>query len=579
MPIVDHNGNELSKYDVGALQNMIHGSLMNHREVLLDLGYQWHWKGWGENEKRSKEWKSYYTNLSDVCVPFINGLADKIKGYVEGNENLTPEQVIDKVFCDLSTEIMNHWEPQKRAAHKRFIEFATSPTNWACPVIREATGQTQGNTRVDECEQDFNYSTQSFAFSTKPMKQIYEINDFDPGYDSDKSLNKARTKGSTTFDINIDELKAKVDRMKTVPGHENDPEFKADNRKYEKVEKEKTAFDAGIKTSRVCAVNLQKKEHVSFGDLYTALRSLHYQVNGKGERSGKLRGVGVTFSKEKGVSTTTTPMVVYKTLQKIADHMNELKAEPNVALRKTRAVELASFAYQTLLSAHIFSDGNGRTCRLFADTILQTFHLPPHTPPSIHEITAIPASTLGSSPLDYKSGAKCLMYGIQKSNDIVGYEPKKKAEGRQKQIHIITNDTKAYLRVLRDRAQSVRGFFSDSPQYMAFLISLQNVESTVSKILESRKNPGHNEDLAQEAFSNAVRQMKVCAKEYKEYKNQQLNPESGSKKKMNWNDREKIALMDDVLSKRSKPFAKVSTAPKKKTIKNMENNLNNNILS
>ena len=60
----------------------------------------------------------------------------------------------------------------------------------------------------------------------------------------------------------------------------------------------------------------------------------------------------------------------------------------------------------------------------------------------------------------------------------------------------------------------------------------------------------------------------------------EMNPAPGSNnKKMNWNDREKVALMNDILSKRSKPFARVSTSPRKKVVRKMENNLNNIILA
>ena len=110
---------------------------------------------------------------------------------------------------------------------------------------------------------------------------------------------------------------------------------------------------------------------------------------------------------------------------------------------------------------------------------------------------------------------------------------------------------------------------------MAFLMSLQDTQNTVDAILKSRKNnPNHDEDQAQRAFEHAVREMKKCAKAYNNYKlaDHELNPAPGSgKKKMNWNDREKVQLMNDILSNRNRQFRRVRTnAAEKKDVKKKE---------
>lgn len=575
MPVLDYNNNRLGENDYKALESMIKGSLQNHKEVLLDLGDEWRGKGWRQNDPRSLNWKAYFDKLSEVCDSVIEALPAKMQSYMDGDENLTPEQVIDRVFSDFSHEIIRNWyanDPRYADAHKRFVDVATSPENWDDPVISEEVGL-RPNNRVQSSEAIYNYSTGRFAFSTKPMRQIYEIGDYDAEHDSVKSLSKARSGGSTTLNISAKQLEDKLNRIKN--SNPNDYKKNPEYRQTNKALKAHKALEAGEDLSRKCSVRLQRKDHVSFSDLYNTLMLLHKQVDPSSDRSGKLRGTGVSFGREQGVSTTAAPIIVYKTLQQVADRMNEVKQETNRALQKTKAVELASFAYQTLLSAHVFGDANGRSCRMFADTILQTFHLPPHTPVSMSELTSLPIATLGSARLDYKDGAKCFMHSIQKSNDIIGHEPKKQFEGREKQICIITEETSIYLRVLRDRAQSIRGLFNDSPQYMAFLMSLQDTQNTVDAILKSRKNnPNHDEDQAQRAFEHAVREMKKCAKAYNNYKlaDHELNPAPGSgKKKMNWNDREKVQLMNDILSNRNRQFRRVRTnAAEKKDVKKKE---------
>ena len=573
MPILDRNNNKLSPEDRKALEFMIRGSLINHREVVLDVGDEWRQQGLAANDPRAVRWKAYYDNISKVILSAIKGLGEKIQSYAEGDENLTPEQVIDRVFSDMSREITQKWysnDPKYAAAHERFVEVATKDTEWNDPVISQAVGL-KPRDRVHGSKVIYGYSTQEFAFSTKPMKEIYEIADFDAEHDDVKPLSKARSKGSTTLTISADQLQAKLDRIE-----KKDAKF-ASNPEYKKASTALSAhkaLDKGEELSRRLSVKLQQKDHVSFSDLYIYLVSLHKQINPKSDRSGKLRGVGVTYGRDEGVSTTRAPIITYMALQQIADRMNEVKQEPNRALQKTKAVELAAFAYQTLLSAHVFDDANGRTCRMFADTILQTFHLPPHAPQSLSEMTSLSIATLGSCELDFKSGAKCFMHGIQKSNQIIGYGPKEQFEGREKPICLITGETKAYLRALQNHAQSIRGVFSDSPQYKAFLMSLQGLEQTVDAIMRSRKDPNHNEDLAQQAFEKAVREMKRCAQAYKDYKlaDHAYNPEPGSgKKKMNSNDREKMQLMNDILSNRNRQFRRVkANTNKKETVKKLE---------
>ena len=112
------------------------------------------------------------------------------------------------------------------------------------------------------------------------------------------------------------------------------------------------------------------------------------------------------------------PVNVYKTLSQIADGINQIKKVEDPALRKTRAIQLAAFSYQMLVSEHVFADANGRTGRLFADTILQTFGLPPHTP--VKDKVKL-VHTMGE-PMDFNAGADTFFEGIRKSDRILREE-------------------------------------------------------------------------------------------------------------------------------------------------------------
>ena len=119
-----------------------------------------------------------------------------------------------------------------------------------------------------------------------------------------------------------------------------------------------------------------------------------------------------------GVGSFTASKTAYKTLSKIADTMNTIKQTKDPALRKTQAVQLAAFANSMLISEHLFGDGNGRTCRLFADTILQSFGLPPHTP---NEKMMNVAKTMGKE-MDFNKATNLFMSGIKKSDELLKQE-------------------------------------------------------------------------------------------------------------------------------------------------------------
>ncbi|WP_142848448.1 Fic family protein [Telmatospirillum sp. J64-1] len=67
----------------------------------------------------------------------------------------------------------------------------------------------------------------------------------------------------------------------------------------------------------------------------------------------------------------------YLTPERIPLFMDDFMTWLNDKMGQTDPIELAALAYQKLVSIHPFSDGNGRTCRLVADIILQRNNLPP----------------------------------------------------------------------------------------------------------------------------------------------------------------------------------------------------------
>ena len=141
---------------------------------------------------------------------------------------------------------------------------------------------------------------------------------------------------------------------------------------------------AGIASKH--AQKLKSKSAITFSDLMLAYMEINAGVGdqaSKGEKSndGKLKAqsAGTSSGSIVGPSGDTISADLFLMFNFAAKTMNEIKAiqetQPNVA--KSRAVKLAGIVNSMTVSAHTFVNGNGRTCRLLADVILESVELPP----------------------------------------------------------------------------------------------------------------------------------------------------------------------------------------------------------
>ena len=114
------------------------------------------------------------------------------------------------------------------------------------------------------------------------------------------------------------------------------------------------------------------------------------------------------------------------------------------------------------VSEHVFGDGNGRTCRFFADTILQTFGLPPHIPlPEIREL----GKTIGTEPIDFNKGTEIFMSGIRQSDLVL--------KGEEEHLKSLPGEKDRIDGQVRNLEASVRGIARDAKEKLIALESMQ----------------------------------------------------------------------------------------------------------
>lgn len=180
-----------------------------------------------------------------------------------------------------------------------------------------------------------------------------------------------------------------------------------------KRERSMQQFRDGAAVAREGAAAMKEDpDNISFSSLMDLFSGINTQVRGGVDDAGKLRGKKVSVGRLAPPTAAALPEDAYRTFAMIAEKMKEIKANPDPKLAKTQAIHLAAFAYQMTISEHMFADGNGRTCRLFADSILQTFGLPPSTP--VKELSKVGAN-IGDT-MDFQAGANAILSGVQRSD-------------------------------------------------------------------------------------------------------------------------------------------------------------------
>ncbi len=233
-------------------------------------------------------------------------------------------------------------------------------------------------------------SMSGFQLPTQAAEGIGDIGEYDPS-DAMEELTEGRMGNSASL----------------AASQATTPEAQA------KREQSIQQFNDGTAVARRGAAAMKEDPNsISFSTLMDLFSSINTQVRGGADDAGKLRGQKVTVGQLTPPRAAALPEDAYRTFSVIADKMREIHANPDKKLAKTQAIHLAAFAYQMTISEHMFADGNGRTCRLFADSILQSFGLPPSTP--VKELGEVGANI--GSDMDFQAGAAAVMAGVRLSD-------------------------------------------------------------------------------------------------------------------------------------------------------------------
>ena len=528
MPIIDQNGKRIKEEDIGFLNEMLKGSLENHIYHLTE---------WQKTAASRAEDPAFYDRILQHFRNGVDQLPEKINAAKEGNRKIKVQDLIKDVYSGISRAIVEQLRQEDvnqlgiSMAVDSFLNYEAS--EWGDGTLAgEYPNKQELKIETKDTDEGYTRTESTFRFATEPMDGIEEIEEYDPTKDSVAALYSGRAGNSGTLAHTVEEQRAKLEGMR-----EDDPNYPQTKQALEKAEEARAGLIIGGETARGRSVDLRNKAEVSFGDLFGTLSRLNEVVMPNNKQGGKLRGFGITSNNVAGSGTFTAPVNVYKTLSKIAEGINQVKKVEDPALRKTRAILLAAFSYQMLVSEHVFADGNGRTCRLFADTILQTFGLPPHTP--VKDKVKL-VHTMGEA-MDFNAGADAFFEGIRKSDRLLREERNRVPEAEEKPItmqsllaeikagiareggQIAESDAyKDYIRAmdeLNTRMEELSRKDADEREHNLtaqekeeLLAKMVRVAETGERFLDSGKNAG--KDLSKGVFGIVSRLQTMVSKDY-----------------------------------------------------------------
>lgn len=251
-----------------------------------------------------------------------------------------------------------------------------------------------------------NYPCRDSVLQKKPFENIDKIAEYNPNIQNDDPFIEARTASSTTYaQYQIDDNKELLNNA--ISEFRNISEY-----------------------TRNVAASLQKKDTIDFSDLFHVFSHLNKELRPGENDGGKVRVNNIKFGTIDGIDSCAIPADIFATLNQVADYMNEIKKTEDPLLRKSQAIQLAAFSYQLTLSEHVFGNGNGRSCRLLSDTILQTFGLPPQVPTLDLINTGV---SIGEKP-DFNKGTRCFMEGLVLATDLINLSENKNLESKSEPV-------------------------------------------------------------------------------------------------------------------------------------------------
>lgn len=577
MPILNRNGKVLTDAEVRILAKMMKESLEDHAKIseqnvpIFLLGDQ-------------KDFGDIITKNYKEAIPDVDATFEK---FSKSKENISMEETFQKVFAGVYEKSIKEGKSYNKEDIARAIE--TLLVNTGDDTQAKYYGEKYKVPENDEA--NIINTAADFSLAQEAMPGAAELTDFAPSSDRVVGLAVARMGNSTTYA----DLKDQMNR--------------ADKKELTDADKAMFGFYTASETAKVISADLMSKKNVGFTDLYDAFTSVNSILRTGDENGGKMRGNQVSAgSAIRGVGSAKCPAAMYNILDFIAENMNKIKKTADPALRKTQAIQLAAFTYQMTLSAHLFADANGRSCRILSDIVLQSFGLPPHTP-SKEETTL--CHSIGDGSLDFKKGAEVFMNGVQLSDKIVKEQKEAErakadpqelarseeagrraaeaqAELRSKQKYQVDRVDDALVKKFTDYRASVKkakSSFHNSKEYEQFELMLDSYVSLVDTINKAKDvekaeinlndlNPvakkialaALNNDVAGNGvvdFEDAGKLMQTfcgfltqCAQNYEQYKmkDHTLDPKAEpGKKLLNKDDIKKMNLIRTALGKPELP--------------------------
>ena len=488
MPLT-YKGKTLNNNDIQALKDMIRNSLESHIDFFQ-----------GDYIKyASSDVTKSSGMLTEVINNELNGLDSRFNTAAEEESSVNAEDFINGIFSDVSNNIINVVENSgleeiEKSSAKNFIDETGS---------KEIADYLGYKTDAKDTDKGYSVSESSFHLATEPMEGIEDIAEYNPNSGRVQVLYDGRSGNSGTLESKVEDRQREFNE---IPEENKEAKKNAENKLNEALQST-AGLRAGGESARIHSAGLMNKKSVSFGDLYNVISDLNKQARLGDPDGGRLRPVGVSAGEINGVGTFVTSKALFKTLNTIADNINEIKKTGDEALRKTQAIQLASFAYNMTLSEHVFHDANGRTCRLFADTILQTFGLPPHIP---QEDLLHTPKTLGNT-IDFDKGARAFLQGIRQSDKILKEEKERirqLPEGREQlnaQVTSLEESVKKLAQEAKTKLNELDSITKKGHNNGQEYTDMYNALKEVSELNPSKNNI----DSVEEAISKLQEYSKV----------------------------------------------------------------------
>jgi hypothetical protein len=533
---IDKNGKRLSKTDCDGIKSMYEGVFQGLLEVMKFRRHYMKRGSWAD-----------YDELTAQIQNHANEMLQKFEEKTNDKKLICVDSFFNKSLLGLTKIVESKKEKFDERDFRRIRDSLES--------IYERLGIKGFKPKKKDTAKGLNESMKSFKLTKKAFKGIKDIRDYAANGRDFAPLTELRKENSGTFSAAAND---------------------------ENLEKK---YQDALNCSYEVANAFKQKEKVSFGDLYDAFSRFNSHVAQEGQfvHPGKMSGTEMQAGMLDGISPMSMPVQMYYFLDNVAEKINSIKKVQNKELQKSQAVQLAAFTNQMAVAAHVFGDGNGRTCRLLADTILQTFDMPPHTPnPAMMGL----ANTIGNA-MDYDKCTAIMLRGVRVSNDYLELNKGNTREGiadeakrifSEEKINpeiVDENDTKNSVELaikVRENKSALLDACHDL--VMANHLGSKNSDeyktlAEQSKALEEllKTKPMYSEDV--------LRQMKTIRKATDNYlRHTKEIVKTGSTRRMRFNAARRISMISDRFEKQLKTIQKKlshaeaagnAPAPQKKT--------------